>query len=347
MDPSGDTTLRSWDRTILVTGGAGFLGSHFVRLLRRERPRWRVVTYDALTHGGMLSNLVELEGDEGHVVIQADLRNRAELTRVLRKCDGVVNFASDNPVHGVEPDVGHMTAVNVAGVQHLLDCCREAPGIRRFVQVSTEEVYGRLPLNDSSTTFTEDSPLHPRTPWAATRAAGDLLALSYAATFSLPVVVTRGARTMGPNQSPGCLLPRVIIALLERGRAAVPGDGRTRRDWLHVADHCAAILAALEKGEPGQVYNVTAGMVQSDLALLEETVALLCIEDARIDTVPEKSSEPTRPGMDGSKITRELGWSPERTEWPRALAETIKWYQMNEWWWKPLVHGAAAIKRGA
>lgn len=347
MDPSGDTTLRSWDRTILVTGGAGFLGSHFVRLIRRERPRWRVVTYDAFTNGGMMTNLVELEGDEGHVVIQGDLRNRAELVRVLRKCDGVVNFASDNPVDGVAADVARMTTTNVAGVQHLLDCCREVPGLQRLVQVSTEAVYGPVPLNDTMTTLDEDAPLKPASPWAATRAAGDLLALSYASAHGLPVVVTRGALTMGPNQSPTCLVPRLIIALLERGRASVPGDGHTRRDWLHVADHCTAILAALEKGEPGQVYNITAGMVQDDLTLLQEAIALLCIDDARIEYEPERSLEPTRSGMDGSKITHELGWSPERTVWPRALAETIKWYQMNEWWWRPLVHGAAALKRGA
>ncbi len=327
-------------RKILVTGGAGFIGSNFIRLLRAQRPRCHVVNYDALTYAGNPATVADLDGEPGYTFVHGDVRDRADVTRALEGCHAVVHFAAESHVDRSINDSGPFISTNVIGTQILLDACRDAGGVERFVQIGTDEVYGSLPLDRPDLRFTETSPLCPRSPYAASKAAADLLALAYHETYGLPITVTRCSNNFGPYQYPEKVIPLFVTNLFDGRKVPLYGDGLNVRDWIHVIDHCEALLRVLDDGRPGEIYNSGGDNERSNLELTRTIVELLGCDEDMIQPVADRPGHDRRYAIDASKIAGELGWAPRRSTWPDALAETIAWYRANEAWWRPLAADA-------
>src|SRR5690606_28789999 len=237
----------------------------FIHLLRAQRPDWAIINYDALTYAGNLSNLEAIADSPQYQFIHGDIRDRAALRDALDGCEFVVHFAAESHVDRSIHDSGPFVSTNVGGTQVLLDACRDAGTVKRFVHVSTDEVYGSLSLDDPSIKFTEDSPIEPSSPYAASKAASDHLVLAYAHTFNFPAMVTRCSNNFGPYQFPEKVIPLFVTNLMQGKKVPLYGDGRNVRDWLHVADHCEALLAVLERGQEGRVYNIGGDNERSNL----------------------------------------------------------------------------------
>lgn len=324
------------EQRILITGGAGFIGSNFVRFVMHERPSWRIVNYDALTYAGNPANLADVADDPRYEFVHGDIRDRDELIHALPGCDSVVHFAAESHVDRSIADASPFVSTNVLGTQVLLDACRELGTIQRFVHIGTDEVYGELPLDRPDLKFTEQTPLKPNSPYSASKAAADLLALSYHTTFDLPVVVTRCSNNFGPYQHPEKVIPLFVTNLIDGQKVPLYGDGLNVRDWLHVIDHCEAVLAVLERGELGEVYNIGGNNEQSNVNLTHTILDLIGCGKELIQPVEDRLGHDRRYAIDSSKIQSELGWRPTRSTWPEALAQTIDWYKSNESWWRPL-----------
>ncbi|MGI9013223.1 MAG: dTDP-glucose 4,6-dehydratase [Phycisphaerales bacterium] len=323
-------------RTVLITGGAGFIGSNFVHYLREQRPTWRIVNFDALTYAGNLDNLRDLGGDPMHHFVRGDIRDREQVLDVLNGCDSVIHFAAESHVDRSIHDSGPFFSTNVLGTQVLCDACRDVGGITRFVHIGTDEVYGSLPLDRPDLLFTEDTPVQPRSPYAASKTASDLLVLAYHETFGLPACLTRCSNNFGPYQFPEKVIPLFVTNLIDGKKVPLYGDGLNVRDWLHVIDHCEAILAVFERGREGEVYNIGGNNEQSNINLTHQILdAMQCSHDM-IQPVADRPGHDRRYAIDASKIATELGWKPTRSSWPAALKETVEWYRANEWWWRPL-----------
>ena len=309
---------------LLVTGGAGFIGSALVRLLRAERPAWPVVTLDALTYAGSLENLADLKNDSGHTFVHGDIRDAAKVREVMRtfSIEAVLHLAAESHVDRSIAGPGLFIDTNVGGTQVLLDAAREAQ-VRRFVQVSTDEVYGSA---DRGERFTEQSPLCPSSPYSASKAAGDLLARAYQRTYGLDVVITRCSNNYGPRQFPEKLIPLAISCALADRPVPVYGDGQQVRDWLHVDDHCTGLLAALERGQPGAIYNFGANDERPNLALLTELLDRLGKPASLLTFVADRPGHDRRYALDASRAKRELGWSP-RVAFADGLSRTVAWYR--------------------
>jgi dTDP-glucose 4,6-dehydratase len=328
--------MSSHIRQILVTGGAGFIGSNFVRFVHERRPTWRVVNLDALTYAGNPENLRDVEDDGRYTFVHGDIRDRETVLAALAGCDAVVHFAAESHVDRSILDSGPFISTNVLGTQVLLDACRELGDITRFVQISTDEVYGELPLDRKHVKFTERTPLKPNSPYSASKAAADLIALASHHTFGLPVIITRCSNNFGPYQYPEKVIPLFVTNLLDGLKVPLYGDGRNVRDWLHVIDHCEAVLTVLEQGHGGEVYNIGGNNERSNLELTHTILELMGMDERMIEPVPDRPGHDRRYAIDPSKIRRELGWSPTRSAWPEALAETIRWYREHETWWRRL-----------
>ena len=324
------------ERRILITGGAGFIGSNFVRFVMHERPKWHIVNYDALTYAGNPANLADVANDQRYEFVHGDIRDREDLLAALTGCDCVVHFAAESHVDRSIADASPFVSTNVLGTQVLLDACREMGTIERFVHIGTDEVYGELPLDRPDLKFTERTPLQPNSPYSASKAAADLLALSYHTTFDLPVVVTRCSNNFGPYQYPEKVIPLFVTNLIDGQKVPLYGDGLNVRDWVHVIDHCEAVLTVLERGAVGEVYNIGGDNEQSNINLTHTILDLLGCGRDMIKPVEDRLGHDRRYAIDSSKIQRELGWRPTRSAWPEALAQTIDWYKSNESWWRPL-----------
>ncbi len=324
------------ERRILITGGAGFIGSNFVRFVMHERPKWRLVNYDALTYAGNRANLADVADDPRYEFVHGDIRDRDDLVHALSGCDSVVHFAAESHVDRSIADASPFVSTNVLGTQVLLDACRELGTIERFVHIGTDEVYGELPLDRPDLKFTEQTPLKPNSPYSASKAAADLLALSYHTTFDLPVVVTRCSNNFGPYQYPEKVIPLFVTNLIDGQKVPLYGDGLNVRDWLHVIDHCEAVLAVLERGAVGEVYNIGGDNEQSNINLTHTILDLIGCGKDMIQPVEDRLGHDRRYAIDSTKLQRELGWQPTRSAWPEALAQTIDWYKSNESWWRPL-----------
>ena len=329
------------ERRILITGGAGFIGSNFVRFVMHERPKWRIVNYDALTYAGNQANLADVADDPRYEFVHGDIRDRDDLLAALTGCDSVVHFAAESHVDRSIADASPFVSTNVLGTQVLLDACRELGTIERFVHIGTDEVYGELPLDRPDLKFTEQTPLKPNSPYSASKAAADLLALSYHTTFGLPVVVTRCSNNFGPYQYPEKVIPLFVTNLIDGQKVPLYGDGLNVRDWLHVIDHCEAVLAVLERGELGEVYNIGGNNEQSNINLTHTILDLIGCGKDMIQPVEDRLGHDRRYAIDSSKIQSELGWRATRSAWPEALAQTIDWYKSNESWWRPLKQRAS------
>jgi len=319
---------------VLVTGGAGFIGSNFVRMLLEQRPDWTIVNIDALTYAGNPANLEGLDRQR-HVFVRGDIRDRAKVRGAMTGCSAVVHFAAESHVDRSISDAAPFLTTNVLGTHVLLDLAREQ-GIRRFVQIGTDEVYGELPLDDPAARFREDTPLNPNSPYSVSKTAGDMLALSYHRTYGLPTIVTRCSNNFGPRQYPEKVIPLFVTNLIDGLKVPLYGDGLNVRDWLHVTDHCEAVLAVLERGRPGAVYNIGGDNERSNIDLTRTILELMGRDESSIEYVEDRAGHDRRYAIDAGLIERELGWRPTRSAWPDALAETIRWYQANESWWRPL-----------
>ena len=320
---------------VLVTGGAGFIGSNFVRFLLARRPDAGVVNLDALTYAGRRESLADVDGNSRYRFVHGDICDRELVTRLVADCDAVVHLAAESHVDRSIMDSGPFVRTNVGGTQPLLAAARRAGG-RRFLLVSTDEVYGSLPLDRPELRFTEDSALAPNSPYAASKAAADLLVRAYHHTFGLDAVVTRSSNNFGPYQFPEKVIPLFVTNLIDGQRVPLYGDGLNVRDWLHVEDHCAALLAVLERGRAGEVYNVGGDNQRSNRELTETILRLMGQGPEMIQPVPDRPGHDRRYAIDAGKIARELGWRPTRSAWPAALAETVSWYREHPEWWRPL-----------
>ena len=338
-------TISSNPHRLLVTGGAGFIGSNFIRFVLAERPEWNIVNYDALTYAGNLNSLEDVSGDDHYEFVHADLRDREAMIDALDDCDLVVHFAAESHVDRSILDSGPFISTNVVGTQTLLDACREVGSVQRFVNIGTDEVYGELPLDRTDLLFTERTPLNPHSPYSASKTAADLLALSYHHTFGFPTLVTRCSNNFGPYQFPEKVIPLFVTNLMEGKKVPLYGDGLNVRDWLHVVDHCEAVLAVLERGRLGEIYNIGGNNERSNIELTRTILKIMGFGEDMIHPVEDRLGHDRRYAIDASKIREELGWVPTRSAWPQALAETITWYQEHEAWWRPLAvrHAPAAI----
>ncbi len=319
---------------LLVTGGAGFIGSNFIRRVLAAHPDTSVLNLDALTYAGNPANLADLANDPRYRFVHADICDRASVRDAFKKgVTSVVHFAAESHVDRSIHDSGPFVRTNVLGTQVLLDAAREHP-VEKFVHVSTDEVYGSL---GDTGAFTETTPLAPSSPYSASKAASDLLALAYAHTFHMPITVTRCSNNYGPYQYPEKLIPLFIKNLLSDQSVPVYGDGQQVRDWLHVSDHCGAIEAVWQKGRPGEVYNIGGRCERTNLDLTHELLRLLGKPRSLIRHVADRPGHDRRYAIDCTKIERELGWRPEVT-FEAGLANTVAWYRANQRW----IHSALA-----
>jgi len=318
---------------ILVTGGAGFIGSHLVRRLITDGGH-EVVNLDALKYSGNLANLTDLEGDRRYRFVHGDIGDQPLVERVLRehRIEAVVNAAAETHVDRSIMDPGTFARTDVVGTGVLLEEARRA-GVSRFLQVSTDEVYGSVEAGSS----TEEALLVPRSPYSASKAGGELLVLSYWTTFGFPVMVTRGSNTYGPNQYPEKFIPLFITNAIDDQALPLYGDGRQRRDWLAVEDHCAAIDHVLLRGEPGHIYNVGGGNEQENLAVAERLLACLGKSAQLIRFVRDRPGHDRRYAVDCAKL-RALGWQPS-VSFEDGLKATVEWYRTHESWWRPIKSG--------
>lgn len=317
---------------VLVTGGAGFIGSHFIRHLLRTYPDYRVVNLDKLTYAGNLANLADLADDPRYRFVRGDICDPDVVREAMRGCDAVVNFAAESHVDRSIQHAGDFIRTDVYGTWVLLEAAR-ALGVRRYVQVSTDEVYGSI----ATGAFRETDALRPSSPYAASKAGGDHMVLAYWTTFRLPVLVTRGSNTFGPNQYPEKVIPLFVTNALEDRPLPLYGDGRQVRDWLYVLDHCAAIDLVLHRGVPGEVYNVGGGCELENLTLTRRILALLGKPESLIQPVADRPGHDRRYALDTAKL-RALGWAPAHP-FDEALAATVRWYATHPEWWRPLKSG--------
>ena len=313
---------------LLVTGGAGFIGSNYVHHVL-EHSDDSVTVFDALTYAGNLDNLRDLEGNPRYAFVQGDITDRAAVTAALDGHDAVVHFAAESHVDRSITSPDEFVHTNCDGTNVMCDVARNV-GVDRFLHISTDEVYGSI--EDGS--FSESDRLEPRSPYSASKAGSDLIALSYRTTFDLPVLVTRSSNNFGPYQFPEKVIPLFVTNLLEGEKVPLYGDGLNIRDWCHVADNCAAVDLVLRHGTVGEIYNIGAGNEITNRELTDAILGLLGHGDEMIRYVDDRLGHDRRYSISTEKI-EELGWKPAR-ELREALEATVVWYRDNPWWWQPL-----------
>lgn len=325
--------------TIIVTGGAGFIGSNFIFHMLEVYPEYRVICLDKLTYAGNLSTLEKVKNNKNFRFVKADICDRQAVYKLFEEenPDIVVNFAAESHVdRSIEtPEIFLQT--NIIGTAVLMDACRKY-GIKRYHQVSTDEVYGDLPLDRPDLFFTENTPLHTSSPYSSSKASADLLVLSYYRTFGLPVTISRCSNNYGPYHFPEKLIPLMVINALANKPLPVYGEGLNVRDWLYVEDHCRAIDLIIHKGRVGEVYNVGGHNEMSNIDIVKIICKTLDKPESLITYVSDRKGHDLRYAIDPEKIHNELGWLPE-TKFADGIQKTIKWYLENENWWKPIISG--------
>jgi dTDP-glucose 4,6-dehydratase len=321
---------------ILVTGGAGFIGSNFILYMARKYPDYQIINVDALTYAGNLENLRSVENHPNYRFVKADIADRAAMELLFRDgLDAVLNFAAESHVDRsiMQPDL--FVRTNVLGTQTLLDLAKQY-NVGKFVQISTDEVYGTL---GDTGMFTEETPLAPNSPYSASKAGADLLVRAYHETFGLNVNITRCSNNYGPYQFPEKLIPLMIRNALEDKPLPVYGDGLNVRDWLYVEDHCSAVDLVLHKGVSGEVYNVGGNNERTNIAVVKTILAELGKPESLIRFVKDRPGHDRRYAIDATKIRRELGWQP-KYNFESRIRETIRWYLANQDWMNQVVSGA-------
>ncbi len=327
-------------KTVLVTGGAGFIGSNFIYLLLEERPEWKIVCVDALTYAANLHTLDGAFKSRNFVFYREDIRNREGIFRIFEKekPDIVVNFAAESHVDRSIGNPGIFLETNILGTQTMMDASRKY-GVGRFHQVGTDEVYGDLPLDRPDLFFHEDTPIHTSSPYSTSKASADLLALAYYRTYGLPVTVSRCSNNYGPYQFPEKLIPLMINNALHDKPLPVYGEGLNVRDWLYVKDHCYGILAVLEKGRAGEVYNLGGHNEKANIDIVRIILKELDKPESLITFVADRKGHDRRYAIDPSKANKELGWKPT-TMFSDGIKRTIQWYLDNTKWMSECTGGA-------
>jgi dTDP-glucose 4,6-dehydratase len=324
---------------ILVTGGAGFIGSNFIHYMLEKHPDYRIICLDKLTYAGNLRNLESALNRENFHFIKGDICDRELVYRVFEeeKPDVVVNFAAESHVDRSIEDPEIFLKTNIIGTQVLMDACRKY-GIKRFHQVSTDEVYGDLPLDRPDLKFTEKSPLKPSSPYSASKASADLLVMAYHRTYGLPVTISRCSNNYGPYQFPEKLIPLMIINAIHDRPLPVYGDGRNVRDWIHVKDHCEAIDLIIHEGKEGEIYNIGGENERSNIEVVKMILKELSKPESLIKFVKDRPGHDRRYALDITKMKEEFDWSP-KISFEEGLRSTIKWYLENRNWWEEIING--------
>lgn len=324
---------------IIITGGAGFIGSNFVFHMLREHPQDRVICLDKLTYAGNLSTLAPVMGQDNFRFVKADICNRDAVYSLFEEehPDVVVNFAAESHVDRSIENPAIFLETNIMGTAVLMDACRKY-GIQRYHQVSTDEVYGDLPLDRPDLFFTETTPIHTSSPYSSSKASADLLVLAYHRTYGLPVTISRCSNNYGPYHFPEKLIPLMIINALHDKPLPVYGDGLNVRDWLYVEDHCRAIDLILQKGRVGEVYNVGGHNEMKNIDIVKLICKALGKPESLIHHVTDRKGHDRRYAIDPTKIHEELGWLPE-TKFADGIKKTIQWYLDHEDWWQPIISG--------
>lgn len=325
--------------TIIITGGAGFIGSNFVFHMLREHPQDRVICLDKLTYAGNLSTLAPVMGQDNFRFVKADICDRDAVYSLFEEehPDVVVNFAAESHVDRSIENPAIFLETNIMGTAVLMDACRKY-GIQRYHQVSTDEVYGDLPLDRPDLFFTETTPIHTSSPYSSSKASADLLVLAYYRTYGLPVTISRCSNNYGPYHFPEKLIPLMIINALHDKPLPVYGDGLNVRDWLYVEDHCRAIDLILQKGRVGEVYNVGGHNEMKNIDIVKLICKALGKPESLIHHVTDRKGHDRRYAIDPTKIHEELGWQPE-TKFADGIKKTIQWYLGHEDWWQPIISG--------
>ena len=325
--------------TIIITGGAGFIGSNFVFHMLREHPQDRVICLDKLTYAGNLSTLAPVMGQDNFRFVKADICDRDAVYSLFEEehPDVVVNFAAESHVDRSIENPTIFLETNIMGTAVLMDACRKY-GIQRYHQVSTDEVYGDLPLDRLDLFFTETTPIHTSSPYSSSKASADLLVLAYHRTYGLPVTISRCSNNYGPYHFPEKLIPLMIINALHDKPLPVYGDGLNVRDWLYVEDHCRAIDLILQKGRVGEVYNVGGHNEMKNIDIVKLICKALGKPESLIHHVTDRKGHDRRYAIDPTKIHEELGWLPE-TKFADGIKKTIQWYLDHEDWWQPIISG--------
>ncbi|HMM21093.1 MAG TPA: dTDP-glucose 4,6-dehydratase [Selenomonadales bacterium] len=325
-------------KTLLITGGAGFIGSNFIRHMLKEHPDCRIVNFDALTYAGNLENLREAAGNPRYSFIRGDIADAAQVDAAMsRGVDAIVNFAAESHVDRSIDDPGLFVRTNVLGTQVLLDAAKKYR-VERYLQISTDEVYGAL---GAEGLFSEETPLAPNSPYSASKAGADLLVRAYHETYGLNIGITRCSNNYGPWHFPEKLIPLAITNALEDKEIPVYGDGLQVRDWLHVADHCRAIDLVLRRGKSGRIYNIGGNNERTNLRIVKTVLAELGKPETLIKHVKDRPGHDRRYAIDAARITGELGWKPEYT-FETGLQATVKWYRENRQWWQNVKSGEYA-----
>ncbi len=326
-------------KTILVTGGAGFIGSHFVYYMLKTHPDDRIVCVDALTYAGNLSTLEQALQNPNFRFVKADIADRDAIFALFEeeKFDIVVNFAAESHVDRSIENPEIFLKTNILGTQVLMDACRKY-GIERYHQVSTDEVYGDLPLDRTDLFFTETTPIHTSSPYSASKASADLLVQAYHRTFGLPVTISRCSNNYGPYHFPEKLIPLIISRALADESLPVYGKGENVRDWLYVEDHCSAIDLIIHHGRVGEVYNIGGHNERTNLQVVKTILKALGKPESLITYVTDRPGHDMRYAIDPTKITNELGWKPQ-TMFDDGIQKTIDWYLNNRAWWENIISG--------
>ena len=325
---------------IIVTGGAGFIGANFVYYELREHPEDRIICYDALTYAGNLATLDAAQKNPQFSFVRGDIADRAAVYALFEReqPDIVVNFAAESHVDRSIENPEIFLQTNVIGTSVLLDACRKY-GIKRYHQVSTDEVYGDLPLDRPDLLFTEETPLHASSPYSSSKASADLIVQAYARTYGVPVTISRCSNNYGAYQFPEKLIPLMMIRAMQGEKLPVYGDRLNVRDWLHVDDHCSAIDAIMRRGAEGEVYNVGGHNERSNIEVVRTILKALGKGEEQIAYVTDRKGHDRRYAIDPTKIGRALGWQPT-TKFDDGIQATIAWYQAHEPWWADILSGA-------
>jgi dTDP-glucose 4,6-dehydratase len=324
---------------VLVTGGAGFIGSNFVRYALERHEDWQVTNLDKLTYAGRMENLHDVVSNPRHEFVRGDIADAAVSGPLVERAELVFHFAAETHVDRSIAGAAEFIRTDVLGTYVLLEAARRASGLRRFVQVSTDEVYGHVPTGHSR----ETDELKPRNPYSASKAAADRLAYSFWATYDVPVVITRASNNYGPYQFPEKVIPLFATNALEDRPLPMYGDGGQIRDWLHVLDHCRALDVAAERGVPGEVYNVGGGNEVPNRELAQRILGTLGKPESLITTVTDRPGHDRRYALDCGKL-KAIGWAPE-VAFGEGMTATVEWYRDNAWWWHPIKHQDTAYKQ--
>jgi dTDP-glucose 4,6-dehydratase len=316
-------------RSFLVTGGAGFIGSNFIRQVLAEEPEAQVANLDLLTYSGVAATVAELDADPRHTFVHGDISDRSLVDELAAEADVVVHFAAESHVDRSISDPRPFLDTNVVGTGVLIDAARRH-GVGRFIHVSTDEVYGSIKQGRPA----EDHRLDPSSPYSASKAGADLLVAAYNTTYGYAAVITRCTNNFGPYQFPEKMIPLFVTNLLDGRKVPLYGEGRNERDWLHVDDHCRAIRLLVDEGEPGETYNIGADNHLANLELTHRILDALGFDESMIERVTDRPGHDLRYAVDSSKIRR-LGWKPE-SDFDEQLIQTIDWYRARRDWWEPL-----------